>query len=194
MHAHDEQQVDLVEVRKHGLDGRLGVEHQTDADVAVAQLVEERARIAELDVHDAAVGAGIGEVFEQDGRVVDHQVAVEEEVGVLAQRTPPRGPMVRFGTKWPSITSTWSRSAASATRSTSARQFREVGRQDRRRQLHPAFGRARLAAGYLPPPCGALGCSDFMASRYPRIHCPRGLRSASNSRSESTETENFASG
>ena len=51
-----------------------------------AQLVEQRAGVAELDVHDAAVGTGVGEVVEQHAGVVDHEVAVEEEVGVLAQR------------------------------------------------------------------------------------------------------------
>ncbi len=46
--------------------------------------------IAELDVHGAPVGAGIGETREQRARVVDHEVAVEEEVGVLAQRLHDR--------------------------------------------------------------------------------------------------------
>ena len=92
LHAHHQQQVDLVEVRQHRVDRRLGVQHEPDADVARAQLVEQRARVAELDVHDAAVGAGVGEVVEQHARVVDHEVAVEEEVGVLAQRrSPPAG-------------------------------------------------------------------------------------------------------
>ena len=47
---------------------------------------EQRAGVAELDVHGAAVGAGVGEVVEQLTGVVDHEVAVEEEVGALAQR------------------------------------------------------------------------------------------------------------
>ena len=54
------------------------------------QLVEQRARVAELDVHDAAVGAGVGEVVEQHAGVVDHEVAVEEQVGVRAQRLHDR--------------------------------------------------------------------------------------------------------
>ena len=44
VHAHDEQQVDLVEVRQHGVDGRLGIEHEAHADVAPAQLVEQGPR------------------------------------------------------------------------------------------------------------------------------------------------------
>ena len=38
--------------------GGLRVEHEADAHVARPQLVEQRARVAELDVHDAAVGPG----------------------------------------------------------------------------------------------------------------------------------------
>ena len=83
VHAHHQQEVDLVEVRHHRVDRRRRVEHEADADVARAQLVEQRARVAELDVHDAAVGAGVGEVGEQHARVVDHEVTVEEQVGVL---------------------------------------------------------------------------------------------------------------
>ena len=56
---------------------------------SVRMLVEQRTRVAELDVHDAAVGARLGEVVEQHARVVDHQVAVEEQVGVRAQATRP---------------------------------------------------------------------------------------------------------
>ena len=86
-----------------------------------AHPVEQRARITELDVHGAAVRAGLGEVVEQLAGVVDHQVAVEVKVGARAQATPPpAAPIVRFGTKWPSITSTCRRSASGATRSTSA--------------------------------------------------------------------------
>ena len=63
-----------------------GLSTRPDAHVARPQLVEQRARVAELDVHDAAVGAGVGEVGEQHAGVVDHEVAVEEQVGVRAQR------------------------------------------------------------------------------------------------------------
>ena len=46
------------------------------------------------------------------------------------------GPMVRLGTKWPSITSTCRRSATSAHPLDVGRRAGEVGGQDRRRQLH----------------------------------------------------------
>ena len=61
-----------------------------DPDAARPQLVEQGSRVAELDVHDAAVGPGVGELLEQDLGVVDHEVAVEEEVGALAQRLHDR--------------------------------------------------------------------------------------------------------
>ena len=92
VHAHHEQQVDLGEVRLHRVVRRLRLERQTDAHAELPDLVEQRPRIAELDVDRATVGAGIGEAGQQHLRVVDHQVAVEEQVGVLAQRLHDRRP------------------------------------------------------------------------------------------------------
>src|SRR5262249_47436098 len=77
VHAHHQQQVDLVEERQHLVHGGGRVEHEPDADVELAQPLEERSRITELDVHDAAVRARFGEVVEQHTGVVDHEVAVE---------------------------------------------------------------------------------------------------------------------
>ena len=37
-------------------------------------------------MHDAAISAGIREAREQDTGVVDHQMAVEEQVGARSQR------------------------------------------------------------------------------------------------------------
>ena len=65
--------------------GVSGLSTRPDAHAVRAHAVEQRARVAELDVHGAAVGAGLGEVVEQVTGVVDHQVAVEEQVGARAQ-------------------------------------------------------------------------------------------------------------
>jgi len=71
------------------VNGGLGAEGESDPDRAAAQLVEQGTRVAELDVDDAAVGAGLGEVLEEHPGVVDHEVTVEEQVGVFAAATSP---------------------------------------------------------------------------------------------------------
>jgi hypothetical protein len=63
-----------------------GLERQADPRAQPANLVEEGTRVAELDVHRDAVGAGIGEELQQDRGVVDHEVTIEKEIGALAQR------------------------------------------------------------------------------------------------------------
>ena len=85
VHAHEEEDVDLLEVRQHRVERRLGVVHEPDPHAVRAHPVEQRPRVAELDVHGARVGAGLGEVVEQVTRVVDHQVAVEVQVGARPQ-------------------------------------------------------------------------------------------------------------
>ena len=136
MHAHHEQEVDLVEVREHGVDRRLGVEHEPDADVALAQLVEERPRVAELDVHDAAVGAGVGEVVEQHRRVVDHEVAVEEQLGALAQRAHHDRPDGEVGHEVAVHHVDVEQVGGLGDPLHFGREVGEVGGQDRRRKLH----------------------------------------------------------
>ena len=86
LHAHHQQHVELAEVR---LDRRRRASSGSNDSPArmpeVADLVEQRPRVAELDVDGAAVGTGVGEQRQQHLGVVDHQVAVEEQVGVRAQ-------------------------------------------------------------------------------------------------------------
>ena len=48
----------------------------------IMPFVEQDARIAELDVHGAPVGARVGKSGEQRAGVVDHEVAVQEEIGM----------------------------------------------------------------------------------------------------------------
>ena len=92
VHAHRQQQIDLVEIRLHRVERRRRVVRQTDSHAERAHLVEQRTRIAELDVHRAAIGAGVRERVEEVGGIVDHQVAVEEQLGVLAHRLDDRRP------------------------------------------------------------------------------------------------------
>ena len=66
-------------------------------------------------VHRAAIGAGLGKVFEVLPRISHHQMAIKEKRRVAAKRRHDRGPRSRLGTKCPSMTSTWSQSADAAT-------------------------------------------------------------------------------
>jgi hypothetical protein len=75
---------------RYGRTASTAVQHQPHAHLALAQLVEERARVTQLDVDDAAISARVGELGEEHLGVVDHEVAVEEEVGVRPQRTHDR--------------------------------------------------------------------------------------------------------
>ena len=84
MHAHEEEDVDLLDVREHRFDRRLGVVGEPDAQTELAHRREERPRVAELDVNGAPVGARVGEVLEELARVVDHEMTVEVEVGALS--------------------------------------------------------------------------------------------------------------
>ncbi len=70
---------------QHRVERRLGVVHEPDPHPVGAHPVEQRPRVAELDVDGARVRAGLGEVVEQVPGVVDHQVAVEVEVRARAQ-------------------------------------------------------------------------------------------------------------
>ena len=65
MDGHEQQEVDLGEVREHLVDRRLRVAHEPDPDAEVAQLGEQGRGITELDVHDAPVRARGGEVGEE---------------------------------------------------------------------------------------------------------------------------------
>ena len=81
-----------AEVRLDRGEGRVRLERESGAHPAGPDLVEQRLRVAELDVHGAAVGAGVGEQRQEHLRVVDHQVAVEEQVRVRPQRLHDRRP------------------------------------------------------------------------------------------------------
>ena len=59
VHGHEQQQVDLVEVRLGRLERRLGVDGQADVEAEVPHLVDQLAGVAHLDVHRAAVGPGL---------------------------------------------------------------------------------------------------------------------------------------
>ena len=77
---------------QHRVERGLGVEREPDPQPELTHALEQRAGIAELDVDRAAVGAGRGEVVEEDAGVVDHEVAVEVQLGPLAQRLHDRRP------------------------------------------------------------------------------------------------------
>ena len=87
-HRHAQHEVDIAQVGPHGLEGRVGVEGQPGPQAEPAHLRDQLVGAAHLDVHRAAVGAGVGEVLEVPSRLGHHQVAVEEERRVAAQRRP----------------------------------------------------------------------------------------------------------
>ncbi len=94
--------------------------------------------------------------------------------------------MVRLGTKWPSITSTCRRSATSLTRSTSAPSSREVGGQDRRRQLHRGHARRRSRTSArrrsrTNMPSVPAACGSRSAPRPYAVHGAPGGGAATNS-------------
>ena len=85
-HRHAQHQVDVPEVGLHRLERRVGVEGQARPQAQPAHLRDELVRVADLDVHRAAVGAGVGEVLQVPPGLGHHEVTVEEERRVAAQR------------------------------------------------------------------------------------------------------------
>ena len=126
--------------------GVAGFERQPDAHAERADLVEQQPRVAELDVHGAAVGAGVGEPAEQHARVVDHQVTVEEEVGVLAQRLHDR----RTDREVRHVVAVHAVDVQEVGLGRDAgdvgREVREVGGEDRGRDLHAPEATSRAVA------------------------------------------------
>ena len=99
LHAHHEQQVDLAEVRLDRVERRLRLEREPDAHPERADLVEQRARVAELDVHGAAVGARVGERA-RAGRCGLSTIRWQSRKRSVCLRNDftTGGPIVRFGT------------------------------------------------------------------------------------------------
>ena len=83
-------------------------------------LERRRDRLLDLDVERDRVAAGVDVLVQVAARLADHQVGVERQLGPRPEALDrSSAPNVRFGTKWPSMTSRWIRSApASATRRT----------------------------------------------------------------------------
>ena len=82
VHGHDEQQVDLVEVRLGRVERRLGVDGETHVEVQAAHLREQLTGAIDLDVHRTSVGARVRERLEVVARVVHHQMTIEVELGM----------------------------------------------------------------------------------------------------------------
>ncbi len=69
-------------------------------------------RLVDLDVERDRVAAGVEELVDVAAGLADHQVGVERAARSAAGGALiVFGPKVRFGTKWPSMTSRWIRSA-----------------------------------------------------------------------------------
>ena len=116
--------------------GVSGLSTRPDAHVALAQRVEEGPRVAELHVHDAAVGARIGEVLEEHRRVVDHEMAVEEQLGALAERAHDDRPDGEVGHEMAVHHVDVQEVGRLGHPLDLGREVRKVGGQDRRRKFH----------------------------------------------------------
>ena len=138
VHAHDEQQIDVAEVRLDRVVGRLGLERETAPHTERGDLVEQRPRIAELDVHGETVGAGLRERVEQAARIVDHQVAVEKEVVCGRSAATTGGPIERFGHVVTVHAVDVQQLDVVGDARDVGREIREVGGENRRRDLHHA--------------------------------------------------------
>jgi hypothetical protein len=70
-----------------------------------------------LDMDRDPIGPGFGEQRDHFGRIVHHEVYVERQRRGLLQGGDQSRPNVSIGTKWPSMTSIWMRSAPASPRS-----------------------------------------------------------------------------
>jgi hypothetical protein len=90
---HDQQQVDpLVQVRFHRLERRRPVDHDPGPHAQLADPGEQRAGVAELHVHAAQVGPRLSKLLEPHAGVGDHEMTVQEQVGVPSDRGHHRRP------------------------------------------------------------------------------------------------------
>ena len=136
VHAHHEQQVDVGEVRLDRVVGSLRLEGETASHTQRPDLGEQRPGIPELDVNRDPVGARFGEGREQPARVVDHQVAVEEEFRVGPQRRDDRRTdrEIRHVVTVHAVDVQQLRRVGDA--GDAGREVREISREHRRRDLH----------------------------------------------------------
>ncbi len=136
MHTHDEQEVDLPEVRLDCVVRRLRLEGETAPQSERCDLGEQRLSVAEFDVHAEAVRAGLRERVQQPPRVVDHQVAIEEHLGVRTERGNDRRTDRQVG----DVVAVHAVDVQQLDVTANARdvgcEVREVGGKDRRRDFH----------------------------------------------------------
>ena len=83
---HAEHEIDVREVGLDRLERRVRIESETGAQPEGAHLCDERVGVTDLDVHRASVRTGLGERLEIATGFCHHQVAVEVERRMAAQR------------------------------------------------------------------------------------------------------------
>ena len=163
MHAHEQQDVDLIQMREHRVERGVRIQHQPHFHAVCAHTVEQRPRITELDVHGATVRAGRGELVEQISGVVDHEVAVEVHVGTRTQAFDHwrADRQVRHEVAVHDVDV--QQIGIGSDRLHLSRQLREVTREDRRCDFshcrHPTGGPAKSGCTCRPslPHAGAAG-------------------------------------
>ena len=80
IHRHDQQRVNLIEVRLNLSDGRGRVDGESDFYAERSYFPEQlRDAFAKFNVNDDLIGAGLGERFQQNLRLGAHEMHIEED-------------------------------------------------------------------------------------------------------------------
>ena len=108
------------------------VQHDPRVQVQLAHPADRRGGVAQLDVDRAPVGPGLGHGLQEGQRVLDHQVAVQEQVRVLAERRDHRRADRQVRDEMPVHHVDVEEVGLGADPFDLGRQHRVVGRQDRR--------------------------------------------------------------
>ena len=161
---HDQQRVEVRQQLQVRLDRGVPVDRQPGLGAGRAQVLGQRHRVvARLGVERHVVRARPRRTRAPTAPGPSIIRCSRTAASVAARRLCTTGsPMVRFGTKWLSMTSTCSQSAAPSTARDLVGEAGEVGgedagRDDRRRYGHRASVRTRPTAGCSAPPRGTPG-------------------------------------
>ena len=154
---------------------------------------EQRPRVAELDVHRAPVGACAGEVLEEVAGVVDLRDGNRggDRCALRSDLHDTGGPIERLGTKCPSITSTWRRSASAATRSTSSASWAKSADRIDGAILAPVMAShyvRRSPRTYIPSESASCGEQDRAPPAVATAHRAEDRRRVAGARAPPTST------
>ena len=134
LHGHDEEQVDVGEMRLRGGERRARLDREPHPRAALAHGAQRARHVrAGLEMHDELVGSRLAKRRREPRRLLDHQVHVEESVRQFAHRLDedrPEGEVRHEVVVHDVAVDPVARGIGEGER---LRQPREVGGQDRRR-------------------------------------------------------------